>query len=340
MKHTLMKLGAGIGLMAASATALAGGFAGGAGVGLHGFGSSMVYAKAAGATPVYTSFTPSGNQGTDSVILLELTQGTGTVPGTWQYFISSQPLSTALGGMVYSLGQLGSTSGNTGWVFSVSATSAAVGQMLPSGGVSTAATFWGPIGNGSTTGGPGAAVTSNGEIDIGFSFSTSLSASASATCNVSFNAYVGTDDYMQYWIAAISASNVLANLDTTYFNSGIFSGASTGAWTMTTKSAGTTSDTATGSFSTLGTYAGGVSTNNFNQIFFPSASGTSYARTSGFTYASVQVVNSTASSTGTFTLGSAPMKQIAACQALGNTRLALNSLGLAVGGKVGMLRIW
>lgn len=340
MKHTLMKVGAGIGLMAASATALAGGFGGGANLSIHGFGTSMIFAKAAGANPIYASFIPSGNQDTDAIVLLELTQGTGTALGTWQYFVSNQTLSAASGGLKYSISLAGSSSGISGWAFSNSTSSYAGGLavILPTNGASQV-TFWGPIGNGSTTGGPGAAATTNGEIDLGFSFSSSISASASATCNVSFNAYVGTDDYMQYWVQAVSASNVFAGVTDAALSGngvGVLSTA-TASWTLTTKSGGATSDTATGSYSTLGTGAGSVSVNVFNQIFFPSASGTSYARTSGYTYASALVSGTTS---GAFTLGSAPMKQIAACQAVGNTRLALNSLGLAVGGKVGMLRIW
>jgi len=339
MKHTLLKVGAGLGLMAASAVAFAGASTGGAPLGLHGFGSSMIYAKAAGANPIYAAFIPSGNQDTDSIVLLELTQGAGTALGTWQYFVSNQTLSAASGGLKYTIAVSGTSSGISGWAFSNSTTSYAGGLavILPTVAASSI-TFWGAIGNGSTTGGPGAAATTNGEIDLGFSFSTSLSASASATCNVSFNAYVGTDDYMQYWIQGISASNALSAVTDTNLVSNTLSTTSA-SWTMTTKSAGATSDTTTGTYSTVGANGGGASTAAYQQIFLASATGTSYARTSGFTYASVQISNGGAV-TGTFTLGSAAMKQIAACQAVGNTRLALNSLGLAVGGKIGMLRIW
>lgn len=340
MKHTLLKVGAGLGLMAASVGAFAGAAAGGATLGLHTFGTSMIYAKAAGANPIYASFVASGNQDTDAVVLLELTQGSGTALGTWQYFVSNGTLSTATNnvGLKYTVAVSGTTSGISGWAFSNSTTSYAAGlnAILPTAAVSSIS-FWGGIGNGSTTGGPGAAATTNGEIDIGFSFSTSLSASASATCNVSFNAYVGTDDYMQYWIAGVSASNALAAITDTNLTGSTLSTTSA-SWTMTTKSAGATSDTVTGTYSTLGATAGPASTAVYNQIFLPSNTGTSYARTSGFTYASVQVSN--AGLSGAFTLGSAAMKQIAACQGVGNTRLALNALGLAVGGKIGMLRIW
>lgn len=337
MNHTLLKLGAGIGLMAASATAFAGAFEGGAGLSLHGFGSGMIYAKAAGLQPLYTAFIPQGNQDTDSIVLLELTQGSGTALGTWQYFISNQTLSAASPGMKYVIAVSGSSSGLTGWAFSNSTTTFAGGLnvILPTTAASSL-TFWGPIGNGSVTGGPGAAATSNGEIDLGFSFSTSISASSSATCNVSFNAYVGTDDYMQYWVQAISASNALTAVTDANLTNGVLSTAAA-SYTITTKSAGATSDTVSGSYTTLGAGAGAVSTAAYNQVFLPSASGTSYARTSGFTFASVLVSGAIS---GAFTLGSGPMKQIAACQAIGNTRLALNALGLAVGGKVGMLRIW
>ncbi|MDK2125099.1 hypothetical protein [Parachitinimonas caeni] len=315
MKHILKKLGSGLGLMATSASA----FAAGSTLGLHTFGDPLIYAKG-GGTPLYTAFLPSGNQSSDSVILLELTQGTGTAPGTWQYFVSRTNLGTApaIAGMVNTISVGVSNDSFASWSITAST----------SGAVASSYTYYGAVGNYSTTGGPLAPSATKGEILVPFSYSSAVS---SATCNISFNAYVGTDDYMQYVIDHVSANNAVALFTST----GHANMSSVSAlYTITTKSGGATSDTITGSYTT-----------DPNAWLAPlvafAQTGTSFpVRT--FTYASVNVSNVAggANSTGTYSVGSAAMKQLQACTTLANNRLALNSLGLIIGGKTGMLRIW
>jgi len=307
MKHILQKAGIGLGLMAASGAA----FAGGANLGLHSFGDAMIYAKG-GTSPLYASFIPSGNQSTDSVILVELTQGVGTAPGTWQYFVSSQNLGAGKAGASAST-TVANTSAAIGWSITASTTS----------GLGTSFSQFTPIGNGSTATAT-APNTSNGEILLAFSYSTSISSAASATCNVSFNAYVGTDDYMQYQLQAINASSA-TNVFTSAFAVAANSTDSTGSYTFTTKSAGATSDTVTGT--------GFVA----NKLFPTLAVGTSYS-IPAYTYLSGSITGAAASIT--LTLGSAPLKQVSACAGVANARLALNSLGFVVGGKVGLIRLW
>lgn len=323
MKHVIHKSGIGLGLMATSL----GAFGTGAPLGLHTFAESSVYAKAAG-TPLYASFIPSGSQSTDSLILLELTAGTGTALGTWQYFLSNGTLGAASNkpGMVYSLSPSNSI---TAW--SITASVAGSAGLLPSGAAASDITYWGVVGNGSTTTNtaPG---TSNGEILMGFTYSSVVTASQSATCNITFNAYVDTADYMAYQIAAqgISASNAFPAITST--GAANLSSASA-SFTITTKSSGATSDTVTGTYQSLP-----ANNTAAQQAIYPQTilTGTS-APIPTYTYA--QVSFSGAAGTGSYSMGSQALKQVQACVTQANARLALNSLGL-IGGKQGLIRLW
>lgn len=354
MKHTLMKLGAGVGLMAASATAFAGTISGGSYASLHTFGSPMIYAKTSGVTPVFAAFVPSGNQSTDSVILLELTQGTGTALGTWQYFVNSDNLRGTLSkpGMSYAVTAVGSSSGIQGWALRQSISSYSDGQQQAMNGAvngQSSFTWWGPIGNGSASEGPGfaAAATSNGEIEHPFSMSSVVSAS-SATCNVTFNAYIGTDDYLQYWIAGVNASNALNGAGSVFSSGGMLSSAGA-CYTITTKSGGAATDTLSGTYSgstggAIASYNTNASASVFAQIFFPSSTGTAYTGgigqgTAAITYASVSVSGVGVGTTGSFSLGTAALKQLAACASVANTRLALNA-SATLGTRTGLIRLW
>jgi hypothetical protein len=77
------------------------------------------------------------------------------------------------------------------------------------------------------------------------------------------------------------------------------------------------------------------------------ATGSSYSSIPTFSYAIVSItgaapVNSSFSGTisGTAATGAGIFKTMNTCGTVANNRLALNSLGLVVGGKNGMLRIW
>lgn len=349
MKHTLMKLGAGVGLMAASASAFAGTINGGADQSLHSFGSPMIYAKTSGSPVVLAAFIPSGNQSTDNVILLELTQGTGTALGTWQYFMNSDNLSgiRTSPGMKYAVTVNGSSSGISGWAMRETISSYSDGmQAVLNGAINgqSSFTWWGPIGNGTTAGWQGAPETSNGEIEHPFSMSSVVSAS-SATCNVTFNAYVGTDDYLNYWIAGINVSNALDGAGSVFSSGGSLSTASA-SYTITTKSGGAAHDTLSGTYPgstarALASYNTNATNSVFVQIFFPSGTGAWYNGGVGrgdyaITYASVSVAGKGGGWTGSFSLGSESLKQIAACASIANARLALNSSWL----KYGLLRLW
>lgn len=334
MKHTLIKLGAGLGLAAASATAFAGNFGGGLTNNLHGFGSAMVYAKS-GGTPLFAAYMPSGNQDTDSVILLELTQGTGTAPGTWQYFISTGNLANAANkpGMKYSFTVPATTSGVTGWKFSASQTSGNGNDLLPTGAAVGQFSFWGPIGNGSTQT-MSAPDTSDGNVLLQFSYSSNIS---STTCKITFNAFGGTDDYMQYQLNHAWA--IPSDWATKYVTAQLTNTLSqlpTASIYVTTKSGGGTADTlasttiAANESNWVGYFLGGTSAGIVTGSTFPVFP--------TYSYLSVSLTNGGAA--GTFTLGSAATKALNACSGAANSRMALNSSGLVVGGKYGMLRIW
>jgi hypothetical protein len=318
MKHVLQKTGIGVGLMATSLGAMAAG----ASLGLHDFGDSMVFARASGGQPVYVSFVPSGSQGTDNVILLELTQGSGTAPGTWQYYLSSTNLGNAANapGMKYSFEA--ASNSQSAWAVTASVTSGAATQ-----------TYYGPIGGGSQGAGStnsASVSTSNGEINQNFSYTTVVS---SQTCAINFNAYVGTDDYMQYQIMGFNTANSASYWNTIMGASSVLA-TTTGSYTITTKSGGAATDTVSGT-----NFGGDFGGDRFQ-------TGTSYALIPTFSYAIVDVTagapasSFSATLTGTGATGAGIFKTMNVCSSVVNSRLSLNSLGLVVGGKNGMLRIW
>ncbi|MBV8465710.1 MAG: hypothetical protein JO218_07165 [Burkholderiales bacterium] len=329
MKHVMQKLGVSVGLMATSAAA----FASGSSLSLHTFGDPMVYARG-GTTPLYTAFIPSGNQTTDGVILLELTQGTGTAPGTWQYYISNGGLTTASGGLY----NLNFTTAATPTdikmtVWSISNTvsdSKAAGAPMLFGGTS-ALTYYGPVGNNSSAGSSisiGTFSSNFGEIMMPFSYSTAVS-SASATCNVSFNAYVGSDDYMHYHIAGVQLkTGIQPGLDAVL----AAAASNSASYSFTTKSGGAASDTI--SAAAAGAASGTVTGGGFGGLFGQSyGTGTSYA-VPAYTYLSGSIDGAATS------FGSAALKEYAACATLANNRLANNASPFTVGGKQGLLRLW
>lgn len=307
MKHVMQKVGLGIGLMATSLGAMAGG----GGLGLHTFGDAMIYAKS-GTAPMYAVFVPSGNQSSDAVILLEMIQGATPAQQTWSYFVSSSVLSAGAGahvpGMKYTV-SFASTDVN---YWSITNSSSAFGA-------ATTSSWYGPIGNGSTSvPTSGTNITSNGEIRLPFAYTTTASG---ATCSLTFNAYMGPDDYLQYQISSwtnsggVGASNLPAD------------NWSTGSFTITTKSGGATSDTITGT--------------HFADAFIAPAAvrvGVSLASIKTYTYFAYSLTTGAASTSGT--IASSLLKANATCSQVASNRLALNSSGLVVGGKQGLLRLW
>ncbi|MFC4161614.1 hypothetical protein [Chitinimonas lacunae] len=307
MKHVMQKVGLGIGLMATSLGAMAGGGS----LGLHTFGDPLIYAKS-GSTPMYAVFVPSGNQSSDAVILLEMNQGATAAQQTWTYFVSSSVLSAGAGahvpGMKYSV-PITSTDGS---VWSITNSTVGFSAHITS-------TWYGPVGNGSTSvPSSGTNITSNGEIRLPFSYSTTASG---ATCSLTFNAYVGPDDYLQYQISSWSNADGVgtANLPAANW--------STGSYTITTKSGGATSDTVSGT--------------HFADAFIAPAAvrtGVSLASIKTYTYFAYSITTGAASTSGT--IASSVLKGNSTCSQVASNRLALNSSGLVVGGKQGLFRLW
>jgi hypothetical protein len=303
--------------------------------GMHTFAESMLYVSVGSGNLVYSAFIPNGNQSTDSVLLLELAQGYGTVPNTWQYYVSSAPLGAGAAGMVYSLYIPTGYDVEGSWTnFTSVAVNGSITEPYVAYGVSTSAysgpvlsTFYGAVGNGSTMGWldrslPFSAVpTSNGEIALPFSYTTVAS---SQTCSISFNAFIDNQDYMQYVIAGIDAANGM----------NAQSIGSTAITALPLSSAPYTAQTLASS--SLATIAG----NRFDQDFLGvgPVSGVRYAVTPSYTYFDVTL--GTGHSTTSTTI--APLPTFAAgraCSSLANQRLALNSNG-AIPEFRGFLRIW
>ncbi|MBV8659530.1 MAG: hypothetical protein JO142_17045 [Burkholderiales bacterium] len=331
MNHIVRRLGLCSGLMATSLAA----FGADASAGLHSFAESMVYANVVSATPLYVAFLPNGNQSTDSVLLLELTQGFGTAPNTWQYYVSTATLGAAAPGMVYSLSVPAGSDIQGSWTSTTSTYNVnGYGTYTMGYGVSTSAlaqatlsTFYGAVGNGSTMGLfdrdlPLSAVgTSNGEIALPFSYT---SAASSQTCSISFNVFIDNQDYLQYVIAGVNAANGM-------------NAQSIGASAITTlslSSAPYTAQTAAGS--SLASLTG----NHFDRDFLGvgAVSGTSYPVTPAYTYFGLTLGSGTATASATVT--PQPTFQAGrACTTLANQRLALNSNG-AIPEFRGFFRIW
>jgi hypothetical protein len=318
MKHVLYKTGIGVGLMATSLGAMATG----ANLGLHTFAESSVFAKTSGGNPIYATFIPSGNASTDSVILVELTQGTGTAPGTWQYYVSSGSLGAAnnVAGEIYSYSIEGSDT-QSAWGITNTSITSGYGNL----------SFYGAVGNFTTESGSSAsanAKSSNGENLLQFSYSTAVS---SQTCSISFNAYVGTDDYLQYQVIGVNTAgsslgwNSILGASSTAI-------AAANSYAITTKSGGAATDTVSGT--NFGAdFAGNVALYGTSTASVPPT----------FSYAIVNLHNGPAAAptlTGTGATGAGVFKQMNTCYGVVNNRIALNSSGLVVGGKVGLIRIW
>lgn len=331
MTHIALRLGLCSGLMATSFSVQGRD----ASFGLHSFAESMVYVNAGTGVPLYVAFMPNGNQSTDFVLLLELTQGGGGTPNTWQYYLSSAPLGAGAAGMVYSMYMPSGSQVEGSWTSMTSTYNVnGYGTYSDTFGVSTSAyagpvssTFYGAVGNGSTMGWsdrglPLSAVpTSNGEIALPFSYTTVAS---SQTCSISFNAFIDNQDYMQYVIAGVSAANGM-NAQS-IGNSAITA--------LALSSAPYTAQTAAGS--SLATISG----SRFDQDFLGVGivSGVRYPVMPAYSYFDVTLgTGSPATSTTiaplpTFVAGKA-------CTSLANQRLALNGNG-AIPEFRGFFRIW
>ncbi|MBS4096882.1 MAG: hypothetical protein KGZ83_08630 [Sulfuricella sp.] len=181
IKHTAIKAGIGLGLMAASM---------GVSADLHSFGKSSIYYKVSGTRVDYAAFLPSGNQATDTVIMLDVLQS--STISTWNYAVGG-----ALGAPVSST-NTGSVSTSANWIGSYSGT--AGGQVWRGTGVLSsfdAQAVMGTVSVSTYYGGDTRALS--------LSFTELVTASSQA-CNMTFSAQFNTDDYLQFTNLTISPS--------------------------------------------------------------------------------------------------------------------------------------
>jgi len=188
IKHTAIKAGVAIGLMAASLGANS--------ADLHTFAGTSIYYKLNGAAINYTAFLASGLVASDSVIMLDVLQS-GTV-STWAY---------GIGGVIGN-GQTPAASTLVGTGMSSS----------PAGGIGLRATgvitYITPAGTSGTT-----ATTTfyNGDtqsLKLSFTMQPTVSSQA---CNMSFSAVMDTDDYLQFASLSVQPSNWPAATGDVYY---------------------------------------------------------------------------------------------------------------------------
>ncbi len=167
-KHSIVKAGLGVGLMAASLGAMAQ---------LHTFAEPSIYYKLNGGAVNYIAFVPNNTAG---VVFLDL-YNSGTV-SSWAYGIGNLP-DAAAGGVVWSVNVSGPSNSSIPLSFATyDAYGVAGGQTLAATGASFSIN--------STWYGGGTAALS-----MAFIQPTTISSQA---CNVSFVASMGTDDYLQF----------------------------------------------------------------------------------------------------------------------------------------------
>lgn len=173
-KHSIVKTGLGVGLMAASLGAMAD---------MHTFAEPMIYYKVNGAAVNYVAFVPS--MGSANVVLLDMYQS-GTI-SSWNYGVNNASIDAGAGG--------------TAWSFLFSRTtdtqlSAAFQNKYFDGlGNSSGNTY------GSTTIGSSTQISSSwyggntGAVSHAYSMVQTVSSQA---CSVSFVASINTEDYLLF----------------------------------------------------------------------------------------------------------------------------------------------
>lgn len=203
----LIKTGLGVGLLAVSlgadATAIDG---------KHGFGSASIYVRSSATGTNYTSFIPSGNQSSDSVIVVEHMQGAAaTSPQTWTYMVPVVAFSGLSGASASAYIPTGSLIGS---IFSPSSTSWAVqsGSHTATSTVSATGFRFDSQGMGFVASASIATQLSSSYTNmlwdlptpIAYPFSYSVSVSSSQ-CNVTAIAVIDNNDYLQWGGIVVNA---------------------------------------------------------------------------------------------------------------------------------------
>lgn len=196
----LIKTGLGIGLLAVSlgagATAIDG---------KHNFGSASIYVKQSSTGTNYTAFMPSGNQSTDSVIVVEHLQGaSATAPMTWTYMLPVGSLGGFTGySPTFAPGGAFNASANISSIFSpaISSTWAVQSSTGSAGTVSKSDFGWGNSGQGATSTYNYMGVTQTQLVDtpspIAALFSYPITVSGQA-CGISAMAVIDNNDILQW----------------------------------------------------------------------------------------------------------------------------------------------
>lgn len=190
IKHMAIKAGIGLGLMAASL---------GVNADLHTFGKQSIYYKVTGSRVDYAAFLPSGNQQTDSVIMLDVLQS--STISTWNYAVggglnlaaaisgvnsaSTSTITNSTGGGASGFSNFSGPAGGQVWKATGVVTSYAQDGSI---GTLTLSTFYG----GDTRA-------------LSLSFTEVVTASSQA-CNMTFHASLDTNDYLQFTNVTVQPS--------------------------------------------------------------------------------------------------------------------------------------
>lgn len=368
----LIKTGLGLGLLAVSL-----GVGSTAMDGKHSFGSASIYVRSSNTGTNYTSFIPSGNQSTDSVIVVEHLQGTAaTTPMTWSYMVPVTTLGGLSGAAASAYIPTGSLIGS---IFSPSSSTWAI----QSGSVTTSTVSmdsfrYDKMGMGwisSTTISIGSTTMTNPVWDIyspiayPFSYSTSVS---SSQCNVTAVAVIDNNDYLQWGgivaqaVGYASASSPGAAATDRNVSVVWVSGTKSTSGTSGAGSSSYTTYTASNYISTFGSAAwNAMQTATSASISFPTNAtilipGAGQTTTAGFTMpyntgstaaalswgtvsggASSPAQSTTfASGASIFTMPASQYKAVAACGNAYIARASLNTTNLLIGGRSGLMRLW
>jgi len=175
MKHSLIKTAIGAGLLAISLGASA------QSLNNKTFAEGMIFYKPVGANINYIAFVPSGNQSTDSVLMMELVQNGTTGAGTtWSYGTSADLADVSAGGPTWSvkISNKASVSASNFWTFNTYNVLGVLDTInsIPNGTDGSSAYTW--FGGGGTD-----------VIDIDIYLTSTISATP---CYVTFNAAVDT----------------------------------------------------------------------------------------------------------------------------------------------------
>lgn len=172
-KHSIVKTGLGVGLMAASLGAMAD---------LHTFAEPMIYYKVNGSAVNYVAFVPS--MGSTNVVMLDLYQS-GTI-SSWNYGVNAAAFDAGAGGTAWSFSFSRSTDTMSG---------AFQNKYFDGLGASSGNTY------GTTTIGSSTGISSSwyagntGAISFAFGMNQTVSSQA---CSVSFVASINSDDYLLF----------------------------------------------------------------------------------------------------------------------------------------------